>query len=238
MVTAFDRITITVPDLQVAGDQYGRLLGATPLACTDSHGAPALWIGLPNVAIELTQVEVSQPGSLEARISGLVFRDPAASAGLPINNSRELALSLEDGSVSAQYRREHPQALAAGLRVDHLVLYTGNADDCIELFCHQLGIRLALDKTVPQWGGRMLFLRAGKLTLEIIESEREQVEQDYFWGIAYQCTDIEQAAAELADRGVELSAIRTGRKPGTRVATLRSHCLGIPSLLLEAAPAT
>jgi catechol 2,3-dioxygenase-like lactoylglutathione lyase family enzyme len=228
MVSGFDRIIISVTDLQVAAADYGRLLGVTPLACTTAQGLAALWIGLPNVAILLVQAEVA-----EARISGLVFCDPAASRPTPVANSRGLDLALDDGASGRAYRNAHPQALSAGLSVDHLVLYTANADDCIDLFSHQLGIRLALDKTVPAWGGRMLFLRTGKLTLEIIEPQPEKVAQDYFWGIAYQCADIEQAAADLGGRGVELSAIRAGRKPGTRVATLRSDCLGIPSLLVE-----
>jgi hypothetical protein len=40
-------------------------------------------------------------------------------------------------------------------------------------------------------------------------------------------------ATILAQRGVTLSGIREGRKPGTRVATVKSHCLGIPTLLIE-----
>ena len=47
----------------------------------------------------------------------------------------------------------------------------------------------------------------------------------------------QRLAAELASRGVTLTAVRDGRKPGTRVATLKSHDLGIPTLLIEPAPA-
>ena len=81
----------------------------------------------------------------------------------------------------------------------------------------------------------MLFFRTGKLTLEVIESDREQAGSDFFWGIAYQCPNLEEACRELAERGVALSEIRDGRKPGTRVATVKSHCLGIPTLLIEPA---
>ena len=40
-------------------------------------------------------------------------------------------------------------------------------------------------------------------------------------------------ALELARRGVSLSGIRPGRKPGSLVATVKSHCLGIPTLFLQ-----
>ena len=44
-------------------------------------------------------------------------------------------------------------------------------DDYAALFNGELGIRLALDQDVPQWGGRMLFFRTGKLTLEVIANQ-------------------------------------------------------------------
>jgi hypothetical protein len=59
---------------------------------------------------------------------------------------------------------------------------------------------------------------------------------DRFWGIAFQCRDIERSAAEMMQRGVAVSAVRDGRKPGTRVATVKSSCLDIPTLLIEQAP--
>ena len=113
---------------------------------------------------------------------------------------------------------------------------TGDAQACIDLFAEELGLRLALDKTVPAWGGRMLFFRTAKLTLEVIAADQEQHHSDYFWGIAYQCADLLRLSQNLQERGVALSEIRDGRKPGTRVATLKSHCLGIPTLLVQ--PAT
>jgi catechol 2,3-dioxygenase-like lactoylglutathione lyase family enzyme len=119
--------------------------------------------------------------------------------------------------------------------VDHLVLRTDNAQSCIELFASTLGIRLALDRTVPEWGGRMLFFRAGKLTLEAIQSDDDTLKGNHFHGIAFQCQNIERTAEDLVERGVTLSDIREGRKPGTFVATVKSHCLGLPTLLIQPA---
>ena len=79
----------------------------------------------------------------------------------------------------------------------------------------------------------MLFFRAGKLTLEIIEPYHDLPERDFLWGIAYQCKDLEQTLELLDQRGIEVSESREGRKQGTRVATLKSHDLGIPTLLIE-----
>jgi hypothetical protein len=121
------------------------------------------------------------------------------------------------------------------LSVDHVVLRTDDAQACIELFAGELGIRLALDKSAPTWGGRMLFFRAGKLTLEVIESAADAASGNSFWGLAYQCQDLAGLIHTLGGRGVAVSAMREGRKPGTVVATLKSHHLDIPTLLIQPA---
>ena len=53
-----------------------------------------------------------------------------------------------------------------------------------------------------------------------------------FWGITYLCRDIEATIFALDQRGVAHSDIRPGRKPGTHVATIRSHCLELPTLVI------
>lgn len=232
MVTGFDRIVIAVPDVVAAASEYQQLLGVEPLIHRERTADPLVaWLCLANTIIELV------PGAVEqARIRGVVFSEPAAGVmAEPVTNALGLDLGLCNGSATEDYRQRRGAGQAELWQVDHLVLHTVDAVRCIQLFSEQLGIRLALDKTVPEWGGRMLFFRAGKLTLEVIESTRSKIEADTFWGIAYQCQDIEQASRQLAGRGGELSAIRDGRKPGTRVATFKSHCLGIPSLLIEPA---
>ena len=82
----------------------------------------------------------------------------------------------------------------------------------------------------------MLFFRTGGITLEVIEAQGQEPGADYFWGIALQCANIEHAATALTGRGVTLSELREGRKPGTRVASIKSHTLRIPMLLIEPAP--
>jgi len=231
MVSGFDRIVIAVPDIAAATAEYERLLGVVSLPCAADKGATAVWLGLPNIVIELVPGTVDLP-----TIRGLVFASPTNDASdRPVLNRLQLDISLCDGQATSDVRHQ-AGAQAIDLRVDHLVLRTDDAQACIALFAEELGIRLALDKTVPEWGGRMLFFRAGKLTLEVIESDRDAAGGNYFWGIAYQCENIVQMGRMLAQRGVALSDIRTGRKPGTRVATIKSHCLGIPTLLIE--PAT
>jgi catechol 2,3-dioxygenase-like lactoylglutathione lyase family enzyme len=227
----FDRIVLAVPDLPSAIGQYQRFFGVPPLNREPSHSPGAAWWDLRNTMIELVQGEVACP-----RVRGLVFSAPGAGAhDTPVANTLGVDLRICDGAATASARRANPDSAPCGLSVDHVVLRTCDAQACIDLFAGTLGLRLALDKTAPQWGGRMLFFRAGKLTLEVIASETEQAEGAYFWGLAYACPELQQRVQALAARGVVVSGVREGRKPGTAVATVKSHCLEIPTLLIQPA---
>lgn len=225
----FDRIVVAVPELPAAVDQYQRLFGAPPYHCESPNRMPAARWDLRNTVIELVPGAVERP-----KLQGVVFSTPDTEADdTPLPNHLGMDLRTCDGSLTADLRRLHPGAQAPGVSVDHLVLRTDNAQGCIDLFAGELGIRLALDKTAPQWGGRMLFFRAGKLTLEIIASDSDSSGGSQLWGLAYACQDLEHQVMALAARGVEVSAVREGRKPGTRVASVKSHCLDIPTLLIQ-----
>ncbi len=221
MPQVFDRILITVPDLGAAVASCELLLGAPD----DAGGGCARWV-LANTAIEARERAGVAPA-----VSGLVLADPAAAAHpVPLDNALGLNLATCDGSAMDALRTTAPER---PLRIDHLVLRTVDADACIALFRDRLGIRLALDQTVQKWGGRMLFFRGGKMTLEVVQSGANGDAGNDFWGVAYQCDDIDGVVAGLVGRGVAVSEVRDGRKPGTRVATIKSHCLGIPSLLIQ-----
>jgi hypothetical protein len=45
--------------------------------------------------------------------------------------------------------------------------------------------------------------------------------------------DADAARARLLDAGVDASEVRAGRRPGTRVLTVKSGTCGVPTLLIE-----
>jgi len=128
-------------------------------------------------------------------------------------------------------------AASAVTGVDHVVVRTADAEAAKQLYGHQLGIRLALDRSFEKWGARLLFFRIGGLTVEIAASLAEEAEPgaaDDLWGIAYRVPDADAASERLAGEGFDVSEIRRGRKPGTRVFTVRSETHGVATLCLEA----
>ena len=220
MVDGYSTINIEVPELDAALDEYSGLLGA--FAVDEASGAATLPLG--NVSIRV--LENRERGA--AVIAGLTLWCPEP-VPMP-TNLRQLSLSQQaERAVSGS-------GTSTGIAaVDHVVLRTSDADDCIRLFGDDLGMRLALDQQVPEWGGRMLFFRCGKLTLEVIQG-KDAPEEDHFWGITYLCDDLDATLSALDGAGVAHSGNRLGRKPGTRVATVKSHCLGIPTLLIGPDP--
>ena len=121
--------------------------------------------------------------------------------------------------------------------VDHVVIQTQDPEAAKSLYGEEgLGLRLALDQTVEKWGGRMLFFRVGGLTVEVVgkttSGEVHDKPTHSFWGIAYKVEDIDAAHDRLKAAGVDVSEVRVGRKEGTKVATVKSHVHGVPTLLI------
>ncbi|MEM1151914.1 MAG: VOC family protein, partial [Pseudomonadota bacterium] len=133
-----------------------------------------------------------------------------------------------------------PETTADGIaRLDHLVINTPNPDRAAALYGARLGLRLALDRTAEQWKTRFLFFRVGGLTLEVInrlDHAHDPAAADSLWGLTWAVADLDAAHNRLTREGVAVSDIRTGRKPGSRVFTAKSHTLGIPTLFIAHAP--
>ena len=135
------------------------------------------------------------------------------------------------------------EAAATLHALDHVVVHTPDAEAAISLFRDRMGIRLALDRDAPQWGARMLFFRLGGITLEVIQRYAEsgapataEAGPSRFWGLALRARDVAAARARLAAAGVDVSEVRKGRKPGTRVCTVRNGTCGVPTLIIGPDP--
>lgn len=125
----------------------------------------------------------------------------------------------------------------AAFRMDHIVVNTGNPDRALEAYGTKLGLRLALDRTHEKWGARFLFFRLPDVTIEVInriDTSMTPDEPDQLWGLTWQVDNLDAAHDRLVAQGVGVSAVRDGRKPGTRVMSIKSHDLGVPTLFLEA----
>ena len=121
--------------------------------------------------------------------------------------------------------------------MDHIVVSTADPESAAALYGARLGLDMALDRSHPDWG-RLMFFRCGDLIVEVTHrpGKHPDVARDSLWGMTWRVADIDAARERLAAAGVDVSEVRNGRKPGTRVMTVKSGTCGIPTLLLERSP--
>ncbi len=195
------------------------------------------------------------------RARGLTAADPAPGRGcdeasgaerrwrfalLPERDTRGVGvfvLSHDRDSAELPEAKPTENASAAVSALDHVVVTTADADAAKRLYGEGLGLRCALDKSFPQWGARLVFFRVSGLTVELaarLGEETSAATPDRFWGISYRTPDVPAARARLAAAGFDVSPVRPGRRPGTRVCTVRGEPLGVATLVIgpdEGAPA-
>jgi hypothetical protein len=84
-----------------------------------------------------------------------------------------------------------------------------------------------------------MFFRCGDLIVEVAHDLGAGVssEDDRLWGLSWRVADADSARARLATAGLDVSEVRPGRKPGTRVFTVHDKTCGVPTLVLQPAPA-
>ena len=127
-------------------------------------------------------------------------------------------------------------AVASITAMDHVVIATADPERAAALYGARLGLDMALDRSHPDWG-RLMFFRCGDLVVEVVQRPGKDAAadtaHDKLWGLSWRVADIEATRARLAAAGVDVSDVRNGRKPGTRVLTVRNGTCGIPTLLVE-----
>ena len=149
-----------------------------------------------------------------------------------------VALFLVENRPSAKRWPTASAAVAPDAAVgtlDHIVINTANPERAVALYGGRLGLDLRLDRANEQWGARQLFFRCGTAVVEIGASLKLPADDqpDRFGGLAWRVRDPHAARARIAAAGIDVSEVRTGRKPGTSVFTVRSGTGGVPTLMLS-----
>jgi len=137
---------------------------------------------------------------------------------------------------------ERPRSAATSaapiMGLDHVVVVTQDPERAAALYGARLGLDMALDRSHADWG-HLMFFRCGDLIVEVVRrtgAGADQVQHqahDRLWGLGWRVADIDAARARLVAAGLDVSEVRHGRKPGTRVMTVRNGTCGIQTLLLE-----
>ena len=215
LASSFDRLVVSVPDLAAAVSQYEVVMGAPPVPGGAKGSARAARWLLGNTVIELVERGIAAPS-----LQGLVFsRDRAPEVD---EGNREFAGFAVDSSAVGGLPRSCGKNGPVRTVRHYLSIMSSCGPlmrrPCIDLFRDQLGIRLALDKNVEAWGGRMLFFRGGKMTLEVIESSTDGPEENLSSGVWPTSARRWQSVCEgSAGRGC--AGVSTAGRPQTRYAS-------------------
>lgn len=118
--------------------------------------------------------------------------------------------------------------------LDHVVIRTPDPERAAALYGARLGLDMRLDRSNPDWGTRLMFFRVGDLVVEIAHDLKAGVTAgpDEAWGLSWRVANIEAAHDRMAGQRVEVSEIRKGRKPGTRVFTVKGAPGGLPTIVI------
>jgi catechol 2,3-dioxygenase-like lactoylglutathione lyase family enzyme len=235
----------------------GRLLAAR----LDSHGEGPIGLAFATRDADAAHAELTGRGLAPAPVASGLGRDADSglirrwrTAMLPAARTRGVLLfAIEHGSPDLL-----PEAAPVGPAdavisgIDHAVVQTADAEAAIALYRDGLGLRLALDRSFPAWGMRLVFLRVGGVTIELAQplASRSEASEDHrasdaafspdtdrLWGLSWRVPDANAARARLAAAGVDVSEVRPGRKPDTRVVSVKDGTCGVPTLLIEPAAA-
>jgi len=151
---------------------------------------------------------------------------PAATHGVPI-----ALVERSDPPVASPLAGDEASAISS---LDHVVVRTPNPERAVAFYAGRLGLDLRLDRSNPEWGSRLLFFRCGDLVVEIAHDLKAGVSDgpDHLWGLSWRTPDIAKANARLKAAGVDVSAPRSGRRPGSEVFSVNSHTEGVPTIVI------
>lgn len=124
-----------------------------------------------------------------------------------------------------------PAAAVSGL--DHVVVSTRHPNRAAALYGARLGLDFKLDRSNEAWGTRLMFFKIGDLVVEVAHQLKHEPndDPDSLWGLTWRVPDVAAAHARIG-RAFAVSEVREGRKPGTRVFTIKDAPAGIPTLII------
>ncbi len=256
--TAYQRLLGCAPSFRYRGDGAARALftldnTTLELTAPDGHGEAGKRIsavlaeqgeGLASLCFRTADI-----GKIHRRLDRLTLKpepvdevaakDDASGAHLAWKRTRAATDAAHGVRLFfLELMNERPRsattAQAPITAMDHVVVATPDPERAAALYGARLGLDMALDRSHPDWG-RLMFFRCGDLIVEVAHRPGKEATSgpDRLYGISWRVADIDATRARLAASGVDVSEVRTGRRPGTRVLTVNSGTCNVPTLLIE-----
>jgi catechol 2,3-dioxygenase-like lactoylglutathione lyase family enzyme len=259
LIVGFDHVVIALRDIAAGAAAYETLLARTAAETAHSDGVVTATIATSNIGVELMSPVGVSGGVARLRaaledggegLKSLVFAvadieqmhrrcERVGPTPEPIAD-RESWRSFRANTERTHgvrlfflQRREPLSAESASVSgLDHIVIRTPDAERAAALYGARLGLDMRLDREVM--GRRLMFFRCGDAIVEIIHDPALTDGRDKLWGLSWRVANVDAERERLAAAGLEVSEVRAGMKPGTRVFTVRNGTCGVPTLMVEA----
>ncbi len=258
VISGFNHVVIGVNDLASAVRAYETLLDVRAGERSERDGVTSAMLALGNIGVELMTPVGEGARRLRSAIAergeglmSLVF----ATNDLPTAHRRCERVGLAPESIVEReafksfrvgaerthgvrlfvLQREAPLAANAAdvTGLDHVVIRSADMERAAALYGARLGLDMRLDREAM--GRRLMFFRCGDAVVEIAPDAPREDGRDRLWGLSWRVSDADAAQTRLAAAGLDVSEVRTGMKPGTRVFTARDGTCGVPTLMIEPA---
>jgi len=253
MLTRLDHAVLLTRDFHSAVRDYQILFGFKADEIADQHGFQTALFRTGNMGLEImapqSEAALSRTDEILANSSSKLTSLAFGTSDLAETHKILGRRGGEPSKISSSFRlsdiicadvktfivSENTPPSDKNICLDHLVINTPNPDRAIAHYGARLGIRFALDRANEDWGARFLFFKLDDIVLEVIHrtgQEHDTLAPDELWGLTWKVEDLVAHHERLSEQGVSISEIRTGRKPGTQVFTVKSHNDDIPTLFL------
>lgn len=259
-ILGLDHLTLAVGDLAAATSAYETIF-AQSAARSGTEAGTAECLDWAAFALDnTTLVLVAAPDASEGLARHLAPGPGLGALGFAVAEPERAARLLERrglpaagpplpwlGRSATLYAPEAARGLhlltiaaappaASATRLDHAVIRSADPERTTALLAGRLGLDLRLDRSNPAWGSRLLFFRCGDLVLEVSHDLAAGLgtAPDSLWGLTWGVDDVAASHARLESAGLAVSPLRVGRKPGTRIFTLRDAAAGVPTAFIGA----
>lgn len=255
MITGFDHVVIAVHDLEPAIGAYETLLGGNLHSRDERDGVATAVFATSNIAVEI-MAPAGEGGSAKRLRDALEDGEGLKSLVFATNDIARAQRRLErlalapdaviarEGYRSMRLNTERtrgvrlfvlerdaplPPSDAQVLGLDHIVIRSSDVERTTALYGARFGLDMRLDREVM--GRRLVFFRCGDAIVEIAESVGD--DRDRLWGLSWRVANADVARERLMRIGLNVSEVRSGKKLGTRVFSVRDGTCGVPTLMIE-----
>lgn len=181
--------------------------------------------------LSLSPEEISDAVERES-IGGRTFVRKRTGIAATVSNG--LDISFRDAAAK---RSPAPKQDASIVGIDLIVVNTDNAERAMALYGARLGLPLIFDRTNAQTGSRLLQFSCADMVVEVVHKDAEGPQRpDRLWGIGWSVAKAEDTRERLAQAGLNVSDVKDGAKPGTRVITIRDGTCNVPTLVVQHLP--